>query len=81
MQAYEAALSELLSKLDSRRHDKASIDQLVAEAIASPSLQHHASSENWKPHWEYAVRNAIFNLAVRRLSYSRVFWGLEGLIA
>ena len=71
MQAYETALTGLLGELDSRPHrqgrDKASIDKLVADALASPSLRHESASENWKPHWEYVLRDEVFKLAVRVL--------------
>ena len=62
MQAFEHALKILLEKLPSAP-SKSALDQLVAETLAD--VQHKASAENWKTHWEYVLRAAVFDVAVR----------------
>ena len=63
MQAIETALQGLLQSLSPLQVDKPALDALVAAAISE--VEPKTSSENRKTLWEYALKNEVFNLAVR----------------
>lgn len=71
MQAVENALKNLLQSLPPTSSDKEVLEDLVRSTLAN--VQGHASPENRKTQWEYALKNEIFSLAVRQLQSSYRF--------
>ena len=61
MQAVENGLNALLSSLPTRTEE---LDAVVGQTISQTKAQ--ANPDNWKNQWEFALRKAIFDLAVRR---------------
>ena len=64
MQAVESSLSALLSSLPTRlADDSASLNAGVERTLLETKSQ--ISSDSLKNQWEFALRKAIFDLAVR----------------
>ena len=63
MQAIEDSLKSLLTTLPARPLEKQSLDTLVERTLSQ--TQANANPESWKNRWEYVLRKAVFDLAVR----------------